>query len=247
MSSESHSIILQYCQSKDPALKEKILLSYKPLVDYIARKLSFNREDLEDLAQVGSIGLLRALDRFDPGMQTDFSTFATPNIIGEIKHYFRDKRNIVKIPRKLQETHTKVKNFLKEAQQNTKSPTTKDIASALGISEEEVLEALEAGQTVNIVSLDMPSYSKNEMRGSGGSDSLVDILGDDSSDDLYLDKATLKEAISQLDEREQRIVYLRYYRGLSQREISEITQLSQMHISRLLTGILKKLRKSIDS
>jgi RNA polymerase sigma-B factor len=241
------ALILQYTQTKDPDIQATLVEAYQPLVEYIARKLTFNRDDLDDLVQVGNIGLLRALRRFNPALDIDFSTFATPNIIGEIKHYFRDKRNIVKIPRKLQETHSKVKNYLKDHQQDAKQPTIAQIAKALELTEEDVLEAMEAGQSVSVVSLDMPGYTKSEMKGgSSGGDSLLDTLGDEPKEDTYLNQISLSQAIQTLTDREQDIVRLRFYNGLSQREIADATGLSQMHISRLLTGILKKLKKHID-
>ena len=140
------ALVLKYVKTKQPQLKDNIAASYKPLVEYIARKLTFNKQELDDIVQVGNIGLLRALERFDPSMYTDFSTFATPNIIGEIKHYF-DKRNIVKIPRKLQETHSKIKRFIKENTADGKQPTPAEIAQNLEITEEIVLECFEASKS----------------------------------------------------------------------------------------------------
>ncbi len=241
------SLILEYTHTKDPVIQEMLVSAYQPLVEYIARKLTFNKEDLDDLVQVGNIGLLRALRRFDPTLDIDFSTFATPNIIGEIKHYFRDKRNIVKIPRKLQEIHSKVKTYLKEHQQDVKQPSIAQIARDLEVTEEDVLEAMEAGQSVSVVSLDMPGYTKSEMKGGNQSaDSLLDTLGDESKEDTYLNQISLNQAIQTLSDREQDIVRLRFYNGLSQREIADATGLSQMHISRLLTQIIKKLRKHME-
>jgi len=244
LSTKNNSVFL-YCETKDPSLKDDIIEQYRPLVEYIARKLAFNRDDLDDLIQVGSIALLRALDRFQPEKEIDFSTFATTNIIGEIKHYFRDKSKIVKIPRKLQELHSKIKNELKAYQQKEESPTIKQLAEKFEVTQEQILEALEVSQHSRIQSLDAPTYHKSD--GNSASDpSLVDSLGTDPIEDKLLDKETLKTSISQLSEREKRIVYLRFYGGLSQSEIAARMGLSQMHISRLLAKSLKTLRKKIE-
>ena len=154
-------LVVKYCKTKDPALKNEIIENYRPLIEYIARKLAFNRDDIDDLIQVGSIAVLKAVDRFKLDKQTDFATFATPNIIGEIKHYFRDKSRIVKVPRKLQEIYSKVKTELTQLQQKGITPTISELAEKLEISEERVIEAMEAGQNVRVVSLDTPTYTSN--------------------------------------------------------------------------------------
>ena len=239
---------MKYCKERSPQLKEKIILSYKPLVEYIARKLAYNKNDIEDLVQVGTIALLKSLDRFQLSKDTDFSTFATPNIIGEIKHYFRDKSRLVKVPRKLQELYSKVKSTVREAQKDGISLTVTDIAKALGASEERILECMEAGQSSKVVSLDSPSFKSdifNQYNVSGPT--LLDYLGEEGKEDTFLNKETLEQAISKLDSRQRKIIYLRFYTGLSQTEIAQKMNLSQMHISRLLMYAIKNLRKAIES
>lgn len=237
------ALVLKYVKTKQPKLKDSIAASYKPLVEYIARKLTFNKQELDDIVQVGNIGLLRALERFDPSMDTDFSTFATPNIIGEIKHYFRDKRNIVKIPRKLQETHSKIKRFIKENTTDGRQPTPAVIAKNLEITEEIVLECFEASKSTSIVSLDNSGSGRNSFKDSGNY-ALIDSIGEEHKEDFYLSKISLGRAMKSLNDREKKIIYLRYYKGLSQTEIAEILDLSQMHISRLLNKSIDKLRKN---
>ncbi len=244
MNLEKRALILDFFQTRNPSIKDSLVLAYKPLVEYVARKLSYNRDDFDDLVQVGMMGLLRAIDHFDPSHDADFSTFATPNIIGEIKHYFRDKKNVVKIPRKLQENYSKIRNYLKEMQHTPHQPTTSDIAKHLQLTEEMVLEAMEAGQSFSVISLDMPSYSSADK--SAPSDSILDALGNPHKEDSFLDSITLKEALKKLDAREQSIVHLRYYLGLSQKEVAEQIGLSQMHISRVLATIVKKLKKELS-
>ena len=247
MNLKKDSIVREYCKSREPALKDKIVVTYTPLVQYIARKLSFDRGDLEDVAQIGVIGLLKALERFDPKKEVDFSTFATPNVIGEIRHYFRDKRNIVKIPRKLQELYSKVKNYIKVEQVQGRSPTILEIANALNVEEDRVIEALEAKHTTSVMSLDTPLSSARSKNSDGaGGATILDNIGVASKEDFELSKFSLRDAIKQLDEREQAIIQLKFYRGLSQSEIADELGLSQMHISRLLQKIIKKIRKIMN-
>jgi RNA polymerase sigma-B factor len=216
------------------------------LVEYVAKKLAFNRDDLDDLIQVGTIGLLRSIERFEPAKEVDFSTFATPNIIGEIKHYFRDKRGILKVPRKLQEQYSKIKKFIKEAQLNGHSPTVPEIAKALELSIETVVESIEAWQSSSVISLDSPAYSSSS-KGDGSSQTLLDSIGGEHREDAMLSRVTLRDAMNKLARRDRKIIFLRFYRGLSQSEIAEKMNLSQMHISRLLTAALKTLKDTIDT
>ena len=240
---QKDSLVAKYCKDRDNSLKEKILLSYAPLVEYIAKKLAFNKNDLEDLVQVGTIGLLRSLDRFEPSKDIDFSTFANPNIIGEIKHYFRDKSRLVKVPRKLQELNSKVKTFVKAAQREGRSPTVTEISIALDTTEERILESMEVGQTALVLSLDSPSYRGDNMkRGDSSAPSLLDSLGVEGKEDDVLKKETIQQAIEQLNDREQKIIYLRFFCGLSQMEIAKRMALSQMHISRILVKSIDHLR-----
>jgi RNA polymerase sigma-B factor len=236
---------MEYLQGNCPDIKEKIVISYAPLVQYIVKKISFNRDEFDDLVQVGTIGLLRSLERFDPSKEVDFSTFATPNIIGEIKHYFRDRHNIMNIPRKLQELYSKIKKYIRAHQVDGKSPTIKEIAHALDVEEEKIIEAIEAKQSVMVVSLNSPSTNpKAQNRFSDGSTSLMDNLKVESDEDFYLDKISLGQALTKLNKREQRLIYLRFNCGLSQAEIAQELNLSQMHISRLLNKSLAKLKKN---
>ena len=247
LSNQDRKVLLRrYFDTKDPALKEELVLTYQPLVEYVARKLSYQRRDLDDLIQVGMMGLLRALDHFDFAMQTDFSTFATPNIVGEIRHYFRDKHNVVRVPRKMQEMHSKIKTYIKERELDGFSPTISDIAQALEVSQEVVLEAMEASRATSVISLDLPTYSDADSRsGSQSSETLMDTLGDDAQEDAVLEYASIRDLVQTLPEREQEIIRLRFYQGYSQREIADIMGLSQMHVSRLLNQLLKKLKKQI--
>ena len=240
-------LLLEYYKTRDHALKGKILLTYSPLVEYIAKKLAYNKNDLEDLIQVGNIGLLRSIERFDPSKDIDFSTFATPNIIGEIKHYFRDKSRLVKVPRKLQEYYSKVKNYIRAAQKQGLSPTIPEIAKELELTEEQVIESMEVGQTSMVLSLDSPSYKQDMFKqGDSSMPTLLDRFGVEGKEDFLINKETVQKALKDLDKREKKVIYLRFYAGLSQSEIAKRMNLSQMHISRILTKSIKRLKDSLS-
>lgn len=247
MASDKNKLVKRYIKSKDPQLRDEIILSFQPLVEYVGWKLAFNKSDIEDLVQVGTIGLIKSLERFDPEKEIDFSTFATPNIIGEIKHYFRDKSSIIKIPRRLQEQNSRIKAFVKSyMQEHCKSPTIQMISSALEITDEEVLESMEAGQSSYVSSLDAPTFAEND-RSEGDSPSLVESLSTSTDDDQLLVQESLQLAIQQLPDREQRIIFLRFYEGKTQAEIADHLQLSQMHISRLIGSAVASLKKVLES
>jgi RNA polymerase sigma-B factor len=242
---ERENLVKEYVKTKNDTLKEDILVAYKPLIEFIARKLSFNIDDVPDLIQVGSIGLLKSLDTFDTSRNIAFSTYASSNVIGEIRHYIRDKSRIVKLPRKLQEQYSKIRQYIKiKSQELDRFPTTSEIASDLNLSEEDVLESMEAGQSFRVISLDKPIQT-NKNKSSNEKFSLIDNIGTDAKDDNFLNKEMLKNALGNLNEREKKLVYLRFYEGLTQKEIADRLALSQMHVSRLLNEALKKLRRKI--
>lgn len=233
-------LVVEYIQTKDDKLKEKIVIKYKSLIEYIARKLAFNKDDVDDLIQIGNIAILKALDRFSLDKNADFGTFATPNIIGEIKHYFRDKSRLVKIPRKLQELNSKIKTALQENQEKNKNITVKELSEMLNEDEEKILEAMEAGNNLYVLSLDAPSYKNDFFK---QETSILDKISAEHNEDNYLTKETLKQALKKVTPRERRILYLRFYGGLSQSEIATHMGLSQMHISRILAKSIQTLRK----
>jgi RNA polymerase sigma-B factor len=241
---DKNKLIIQYYKDKSPKskLRDQIMVKYKSMVEYIARKLAFNREDLDDLIQVGSIALLKSLERFDPSKDIDFATFATPNIIGEIKHYFRDKSNIVKIPRKLQEMQSRIKREVTDLQSQGLSLSIPQIAEKLNLKEEDILEAMEASYTSQVVSLDAPTYTQS-LTEQDSESSIADTLKVEGLDHDVITKMTLKESLAQLPDRERKIIQMRFYSGLSQSEIADRTGLSQMHISRLLQQSLASLKK----
>jgi len=210
-----------------------------PFVRRIARGYADRGEHLDDLIQVGAIGLVNAIDRFDLDRGLRLSTFAAPNISGEIKRHFRDRAWAVRTPRDLQELHARLRviadGFFK---QQGRAPTVAELCEITGHDEEHVLDAISAGRNFRAASLDAPREED------GGS--LGDALGaEDHGFERAEDRATLDRGLRALGERERRIVLLRYVDGLSQREIAARVGVSQMHVSRLLRRSIDQLRSAI--
>jgi RNA polymerase sigma-B factor len=222
--------------------REKLVNQYIGLVEFLARRFRNRGEPLEDLVQVGTIGLLKAIDRFDLDREVEFSTYATPTVVGELKRHFRDKGWAVRVPRRLQELHlelTKVVNNL--GQELGRSPTVEEIAKSASISEEEVLEGLEIAQAYNFTSLDAPIDSED-----GGTTTFADQLGSEDDQLTNLEyRAALAPEMEKLPERERRILYLRFFKGMTQSEIANKLGISQMHVSRLLNRTLIRLRDAL--
>jgi len=226
-----------------PELRERLVTQYIGLVEFLARRFRNRGEPLEDLVQVGTIGLLKAIERFDLEREVEFSTYATPTIVGELKRHFRDKGWAVRVPRRLQELHlelTKVVGTLR--QELGRSPTVAEIAKAAGTSEENVLEGLEIAQAYNFTSLDAPIDSED-----AGSTSFADQLGSEDEQLANLEyRAALAPEMAKLPERERRILYLRFFKGMTQSEIADRLDISQMHVSRLLNRTLIRLREALE-
>jgi RNA polymerase sigma-B factor len=223
--------------------RERLVEQYIGLVEFLARRFRNRGEPLEDLVQVGTIGLLKAIDRFDLEREVEFSTYATPTIVGELKRHFRDKGWAVRVPRRLQELHlelTKTVSLL--GQELGRSPTVAEIAETTGTDEETVLEGLEIAQAYNFTSLDAPIESDD-----GGSTSFADQLGqqDEHLENLEY-RASLAPEVAKLPDRERTILYLRFFKGLTQSEIADRLGISQMHVSRLLNRTLGQLREAFE-
>ena len=226
----------------DPALREELAKLHLPLVEYLAKRFKDRGEPLDDLVQVGSVGLLKAIDRFDLERGVEFSTYATPTIVGELKRYFRDKGWAVRVPRRLQELSLRLNKVVAQLTQDLgRSPTVPEIAKFAGLSEDEVLEALESGQAYSTTSLDAPSGEDDD------APLRLDRIGEE---DLRIDNleyfASLAPLIEKLPEREKTILYLRFFKGMTQSTIAERVGISQMHVSRLLTRILEFLREGME-
>lgn len=239
---DTRELFARLAETGDPAYRDALATLHLPLVEYLAKRFKDRGEPLEDLIQVGSVGLLKAVDRFDLDRGVEFSTYATPTIVGELKRYFRDKGWAIRVPRRLQELSLRLNKILAQLTQDLgRAPTVKEMAQYANVSEDEVLEALESGQAYSTMSLDAPSGEENDapMR--------IDRIGDE---DLRLDNleyfASLAPLIEQLPERERAILYLRFFGGKTQSQIAEQVGISQMHVSRLLARILSFLRQGMQ-
>ena len=229
----------------DEVVQEKIVLTYKDLVESIARKYSRNSVIHEDLVQVGMIGLLAAVRRYDPTFGKSFESFAIPTIIGEIKRFIRDKTWSVHVPRRIKELGPKIKKAADElTTMNQKSPTVKEIAEYLEVSEEDILETMEMGKSYKALSVDR----KIEADSDGSTVAILDLVGKDDGGYNNIDqKMLLEKILPVLTEREQQILQCTYFENRSQKETGELLGISQMHVSRLQRRSLRKLREAIQS
>ena len=221
--------------------RDELVHLHLPLVDHCARRFANRGEPLEDLVQVGTIGLIKSVDRFDTDRGVEFSTYATPTIIGEIKRYFRDKGWAIRVPRRLQELRMSISSVSGElAQQLGRSATPREIADRLGISVEEVLEGLESANAYSTLSLDAGESNED------GAGSMLETLGDVDEAMIHVEiRESVKPLIEQLPAREKRILLLRFFKGMTQSQIAAEIGVSQMHVSRLLNRTLEQLRSSL--
>jgi RNA polymerase sigma-B factor len=236
-------LLRRYHHQGDVEARQRLIEQYLPLVRSLARRYSYRGEQLEDLVQVGCIGLIKAIDRFDVDRGVELTTYATPNIIGEIKRHFRDKGWAVRVPRGLQELNVRLSKLMEELTiQLERSPTIAELAKAADVEEEEVLEALETGQAYATLSLSAPSGG-----GEDGDDlDPLESLGEIEKEyEVSEDRAVLAPGWKVLDDRERRILELRFFEGLTQSQIAQQVGISQMHVSRLIRRSLEKIRDEI--
>ncbi|MDQ2817689.1 MAG: SigB/SigF/SigG family RNA polymerase sigma factor [Candidatus Eremiobacteraeota bacterium] len=239
----TRALFAEYAKSPTPQMRDELVVAHLNLVRYLAVRFANRGEALDDLIQVGTVGLIKAIDRFDVGRGVEFTTYATPTIIGEIKRYFRDRGWAIKVPRRLQELNLAVNRAVEGLSvQLGRSATVADLAEHLHVSDEEVIEAQELGQAYNLLSLD----SEMSADGDAKTTTLLDYIGREDGDlELLEDRANLERAFEVLDRRERIIVYLRFYESVSQTEIAARLNVSQMHVSRLQQRALEKLKKHL--
>jgi RNA polymerase sigma-B factor len=220
------------------ALRDRVIEAWLPLAQHLANRFAGRGEPMEDLFQTATVGLIKAVDKFDPERGVEFAAYAIPTIIGEIKRHFRDRTWDIRVPRRLQELRLNLSEATSTLLQSLgRSPTVADLAGHLGISEEEVLEGLEGARAYNAVSLSTPTSDGDR------STELGDLLGaEDGEFELAELRVALGPALAALDPREQRILTLRFYGNMTQSQIAEQIGVSQMHVSRLLARALAKLR-----
>jgi len=227
----------EYRRTGDRALRNELVEEHMRLAEFLARRFAHRGEAADDLRQVALVGLLKAVERFEPDRGLQFSSFATPTITGELKRYFRDRGWAVRVPRRVQELHLELDRTVNElSQQLGRPPTPAEIAQRAGVLEEDVLESMEAGSLYRLASIDA-GRSDDE-----SSPSPAQRLGEiDAELTAVDDRVAVSEMLSVLPDREQRIVYLRFFEGMTQSEIAEEIGISQMHVSRLLVRSLETL------
>lgn len=226
-------------------IQEKIVLTYQKLVESLARKYSMNAIIQEDLIQVGMIGLLAAVKRYDPEYGRSFETFAIPTILGEIKRYIRDQTWSVHVPRRIKELGPKIKRAADEiTNNNQRVASVKEIADYLEVSEEDVLETMEMGKSYRALSVDRKVDSSDD----GSSVAILDVVGSNENQYGKVEQQMLLEKIMPvLSEREQQILRCTFFENMSQKETGELLGVSQMHVSRLQRNSLRKLRDAMPS
>jgi RNA polymerase sigma-B factor len=227
--------------SKDAA-REALVGLHLPLVEHCARRFRNRGEPFEDLVQVGTIGLIKSIDRFDVERGVEFSTYATPTIIGEIKRYFRDKGWAIRVPRRLQELRMQIGSASGELTQSLgRSPTPRELAEKIGCSVDDILEGIESSNAYSTLSLDA---------GDGDEDGAATMLAARGVDDQNLEHVEIRESIKplldHLGAREKRILLLRFFKNMTQSQIADEIGVSQMHVSRLLSRTLEQLRTSLE-
>jgi RNA polymerase sigma-B factor len=222
-------------------MRDELVSLHMPLVEYLARRFRNRGEPLDDLVQVATIGLIKSIDRFDTERGVEFSTYATPTIVGEIKRHFRDKGWAIRVPRRLQELKLALTKTTGElSQQLGRSPTVAELADKLEMSEEEVLEGLESANAYAAVSLDAPDSSEE------GGGAVSDTLGEyDEALDRVEYREALKPLLDELPVREKKILMLRFFGNMTQSQIAVQLGISQMHVSRLLARTLAQLREGL--
>jgi RNA polymerase sigma-B factor len=220
----------------DPGAREELAKEFLPLAEYFARRFSGRGEPVDDLTQTASLGLLNAIDRFDPERGVPFSTYAAATIVGELKRHFRDRGWALRVPRNVQETAILVNRTVSALwQEMGRAPTVREIATTADISEDDVLEALDALQAYTTDSLDAPTADAT-------STAAESIGEEDRSYEISEEWLSLAPALRDLPERERAILYLRFFEGRTQTEIADELGISQMHVSRLVSQSLEKLR-----
>ena len=224
------------------AAREDLIHLHLPLVEHCARRFRNRGEPFEDLVQVGTIGLIKSIDRFEAERGVEFSTYATPTIIGEIKRYFRDKGWAIRVPRRLQELRMQIVNTTAELTQELgRSPTPRELGDKIGCSVEEIIEGLESSNAYATLSLDATDDGDE----TGGS--MLDALGIDDPNLEHVEvRESIKPMLDQLDPREKRILVLRFFKNMTQTQIAEEVGISQMHVSRLLSRTLDQMRVAMQ-
>ncbi len=244
MDSNDRDLLRRYHAEGDLSAREELIERHLSLVRSLARRYAHRGEQLDDLVQIGSIGLIKAIDRFDLDRGVELTTYATPNIIGEIKRHFRDKGWSVRVPRGLQELNVQLSRLVEELTvQLGHSPTVGELADASGAEEEEVLEALESGRAYSSLSLSGGTTQDDD----DALDPMETIGSEEPQYEISEEWAVIAPGLRALDGRERQILHLRFFEGLTQSQIAQQIGISQMHVSRLIRRSLDKIRREIEA
>jgi RNA polymerase sigma-B factor len=236
---EIRLLLCRWHEDGDRAAREELAERMLPLARSLARRYAGKGEPLDDLEQVASLGLLKAIDRFDVTREVRFATFAVPTIAGELKRHFRDRGWMLRVPRDIQELSARVVRAREALTRELgRSPSVTEVANALGAGVEQVLEAVRAADAYRMMSLDEPLAE--------GAGALEAIGGEDDGYELAEQRVLLRRGLDGLGDREREIVRLRYYEGLTQREIARAVGVSQMHVSRLIRRSIDSMRDTIE-
>ena len=244
----SRELFATYCdagasESARLEARDGLVTLHLPLVEHCARRFRNRGEPFEDLVQVGTIGLIKSIDRFDLDRGVEFSTYATPTIIGEIKRYFRDKGWAIRVPRRLQELRMQISSTAAELTQSLgRSPTPRELAEVIGCTVDDIVEGIESSNAYSALSLDAAEDAGDE-----GGVSMLEMMGLDDAELEHIEiRESIKPLLEALPPREKRILLLRFFRNKTQSEIADEIGVSQMHVSRLLSRTLDQLRASLQ-
>ena len=239
----TRELFRRYKEEGDEEAREQLIVSHVNLVRYIAAKFKNRGEPLDDLIQVGTIGLIKAIDRFDPSRGLEFTTYATPTIMGEIKRHFRDKGWTIRVPRRLQELSAKVNSATDElTAQLQRSPSIEEVADYLGTTADEVLEAMESSSAYSSVPLEGQGNNEEDDAPSV-IDRYASVDGDLEASD---DRMVLEEVIGEFPEADQQAIRMRFIDGMTQVEIAKRLGISQVQVSRMLRRALRRIQDKID-
>ena len=231
---------VEFAETRDPSVRDQLIEAHLGLAEYLARRFGNRGEPLDDLVQVASLALVKAVDRFDAERGDAFSSYAVPTILGELKRHFRDAGWALHVPRGLQERVLDVNNVIEALSRELgHSPTPKQVAERMRLPVEDVLEAMDAARAYNTTSLETPRRGSEDDETS----TIAETLGeDDDRFDVVEDSATIERGLKALPERERSILFLRFAEGLTQAEIAERIGISQMHVSRLIRRSIDRVR-----
>lgn len=239
----TRELFRRYKEEGDEEAREQLIVSHVNLVRYIAAKFKNRGEPLDDLIQVGTIGLIKAIDRFDPSRGLEFTTYATPTIMGEIKRHFRDKGWTIRVPRRLQELSAKVNSATDELTARLqRSPSIEEVAEYLGTTADEVLEAMESSSAYSSVPLEAQGGNEDDDAPSV-IDRYASVDGDLEASD---DRMVLEEVIGEFPEADQQAIRMRFIDGMTQVEIAKRLGISQVQVSRMLCRALRRIQDKID-